>query len=230
MRRAAVIAGVVSAVVLASTAAEGALPEIASWEMDESAGATVAVDASGNGLDGAVGSDVQTGVDFGKATGYRFPYITGSSPPRPEHIVSVTETDALDPELARFTVALRFRSRQTWANLVQKGQSGMTGGFWKVDISSGVLTCLFRDGSGQTSTTSSGTPINGDEWHRVRCTRTTEKVVMVIDGVKRDTRNNPTGSINNGAPLTIAGKAYCGDGVECDYWWGDMDYIRIRKG
>jgi len=202
---------------------------VASWRLNEPPGASTATDSSGNNLNASVGSDVQTGVNFGKDVGYHFPYISGSSGPRPEHVLQASDDPRLDPDLATFTVSLRFRSTQTWANLVQKGQSNMTGGYWKVDISAGVLTCLFRDGTGGQATASTRTTINDGYWHTVKCIRTTDSVVMYVDGKWRDTRNNPTGAINNNAPLTIAGKPFCGGSVQCDYWWGDLDFVRIMK-
>ena len=203
---------------------------VANWEMNEPAGATVATDSSGHQLHGRVGDDVQTGVDFGSNIGFRFPYISGSSPQNLEHIVEVAENDLLDPGSGKFTVSLRFRSNQSWGNLVQKGQAGMTGGFWKVDISKGILTCMFRDENGLQSTASSRTTLNDGRWHTIRCVRSTSAVVLYVDGEWRETRNNPTGTVNNKAPLTIAGKRYCGSGVQCDYWFGDMDYVRVSVG
>ncbi|MFL6182156.1 MAG: LamG domain-containing protein [Actinomycetes bacterium] len=215
---------------LAVRADAGAGTTVGWWQLNEPAAARVAIDSSGHGLDATVGSDVQTGVNFGNGVGYRFPYISSSAGTRPEHLLTVAENNLLDPDQAQFTVALRERSTQTWANLVQKGQANMSGGYWKVDISSGILTCLFRDSAGGQSTASSGTPINDGAWHTIKCVRTPTSVTMYIDGVWRDTRSNPTGTINNRAPLTIAGKGTCGGTVQCDYWWGDMDWIKVMKG
>jgi hypothetical protein len=227
---AAVSAASTLCVVMTAAPASAASSNVAQWEMDEYAGASEAFDSSGNGLHGRIGDDVQTGVSFGKARGYRFPYISGSSPLNLQHIVEVPENPSLDPGLSKYTVQLRFRSTQSWGNLVQKGQAGMTGGFWKVDISSGILTCLFRDENGIQSAASSRTPLNDGAWHRIRCTRTTNSVVLYVDGQWRDTRSKVTGVVDNGAPLTIAGKRYCGSGVQCDYWFGDMDFVRISSG
>jgi hypothetical protein len=54
-------------------------------------------------------------------------------------------------------------------------------------------------------------------------------VTMSIDGQRTGRNTNPTGTIANTRPLTIAGKGNC-DQVEitCDYFSGDIDYVRIE--
>ena len=232
MRRKLTLVGAAAALVVgvATPSYAASTNTVGWWQLNEPAGASIAFDSSGNALNATVGSDVETGVSFGNRVGYRFPYISGSAGPRPEHILQVPESSLLDPDLAQFTVSLRFRTTHAYANLVQKGQSNMAGGYWKVDMRSGVLTCLFRDGAGGQSTTSTRVRINDGAWHTIKCTRTTSSVVMYVDGLWRDTRPNPTSSINNTAPLTIAGKPFCGGSVGCDYWSGDLDFVRINKG
>jgi hypothetical protein len=52
---------------------------------------------------------------------------------------------------------------------------------------------------------------------------------MYTDGRRTGRNTNPTGTIANTRPLTIAGKGNC-DQVEitCDYFSGDIDYVRIE--
>jgi hypothetical protein len=63
----------------------------------------------------------------------------------------------------------------------------------------------------------------------VRCERTSSSVTMFIDGVVTDRNRNPTGTIANTRPITIAGKLSCDQAeVTCDYFTGDIDYLRIE--
>ena len=76
------------ALALAVPANAASFPLATSLQMNEGPGATTAVDSSGNGLSGIVGSHVQTGVALtGGGTGYRFPYLRPNTPPAdPEHL------------------------------------------------------------------------------------------------------------------------------------------------
>ena len=54
-------------------------------------------------------------------------------------------------------------------------------------------------------------------------------VTMIIDGVVTGRNRNASGTIANTRPVTVAGKGNC-DQVEitCDYFSGDIDYVRIE--
>jgi len=203
---------------------------IANWRLNEAPNASTAEDSGGNNLDGTVGNEVQTGVDFGSATGYHFPAVSGSPPTHSEHLVQVPDNSRLDPGSGNFEVTLRFRTSQPSGNIVQKGQSGMTGGYWKFESHEGVVTCLFRSGDGAQSTATSRSTLTDGTWHNVTCTRTAQSVTMFVDGDWRDQRNNATGSIANSSPLVMGGKLFCNQiDVGCDYFSGDIDFVRIDK-
>jgi hypothetical protein len=52
---------------------------------------------------------------------------------------------------------------------------------------------------------------------------------MLIDGVVTGRNRNPTGPIANTRPITIAGKLNCDQAeITCDYFTGDIDYLRIE--
>jgi hypothetical protein len=53
---------------------------------------------------------------------------------------------------------------------------------------------------------------------------------MYVDGVFRNKKNGTTGRIDNAIAMTIGGKINC-DQVEvtCDYFSGQIDYVRITK-
>jgi hypothetical protein len=199
--------------------------------MNEGPGATTAVDSSGNGLSGIVGSHVQTGVALtGGGTGYRFPYLKPNTPPAdPAHLVTIPHNDRLNPGTGNFAVEFRMRTTHSFGNVIQKGQAGSPGGYWKFQQPSGKISCLFR-GSAGSSTASSGTVrVNDGAWHTVRCERTSSSVVMTVDGAVTGRNRNATGTIANTRPVTIAGKLNC-DQVEitCDYFAGDIDYLKIE--
>jgi hypothetical protein len=205
---------------------------VAVWQMNEAAGSTTMVDSSGNGLNGVIGANVQEGTALpGGGIGYRFPYKRPNTPPAdPQHLVTVPHNNRLNPGSGDFAVEFRMRTTHSFGNVIQKGQAGSKGGYFKFQQPSGKISCLFR-GSLGSSTASAGSTVrvNDGNWHTVRCERTPSSVTMYIDGQRTGRNTNPTGTITNTRPLTIAGKGNC-DQVEitCDYFSGDLDYARIE--
>ena len=226
-----ITAALAGALALALPANAASFPLATSLQMNEGPGASVAVDSSGNGLNGIVGSHVQTGVALtGGGTGYRFPYIRPNTPPAdPEHLVTIPHNTRLNPGTGNFAVEFRMRTTHSFGNVIQKGQAGSKGGYWKFQQPSGKISCLFR-GSVGSSTASAGSTVrvNDGNWHTVRCERTSSMVTMIIDGVVTGRNRNPTGTIANTRPLTIAGKGNCDQiTITCDYFSGDLDYVKI---
>jgi hypothetical protein len=204
---------------------------VAVWLMNEPAGSRTMLDGSGNGINGVIGTHVRAGTALtGGGTGYRFPWIKPNSPPAdPEHLAVVQHDARLNPGTGSFAVEVRLRTTHSFGNVVQKGQAGSVGGYWKFQQPSGKISCLFR-GSAGSSTASSGTRlVNDGLWHTVRCERTSSSVVMTVDGVVTGRNANPTGTIANTRPLTVAGKFNCDQvQVTCDYFVGDIDYVKIQ--
>jgi hypothetical protein len=204
---------------------------VAVWQMNEPAGSRTMVDSSGNGLNGVIGTDVLVGTALtGGGTGYRFTFVQPNQPPaNPERLVQVPHNARLNPGTGDFAVEFRMRTTHSFGNVIQKGQSGSAGGYFKFQQPNGKISCLFR-GSAGSSTASSGTVrVNDGAWHTVRCERTSASVVMTVDGVVTGRNRNPTGNIANTRPITIAGKLNC-DQVQttCDYFAGDLDYVKIE--
>ena len=167
----------------------------------------------------------------GGGTGCRFPCVKPNTPPAdPEHLVTIPHNDRLNPGTGNFAVEFRMRTTHSFGNVIQKGQAGSKGGYWKFQQPSGRITCLFR-GSAGSSTAGAGSTVrvNDGNWHTVRCERTSSMVTMIIDGMVTGRNRNATGTIANTRPVTIAGKGTC-DQVEitCDYFSGDIDYVRIE--
>ncbi len=212
---------------------------LADWEMNEAPGSQVMTDNSGNDINGAIGSAVQVGTFLDGATGYAWDNGSPTAPPpKPERLVTVSDS-RLNPGNRDFAITIRFRTTRSYGNMIQKGQSQTPGGYFKWEIPSGILMCLFRSRSqngtllGEKSVKSPASmPLNDGVWHTVRCEKTVDRVTMTIDGTTTVRSSRGTiGSISNTVPLTIAGKSNC-DQVEitCDYFSGNIDYIRIEAG
>jgi hypothetical protein len=202
------------------------------WTFDEPKGERTAVDRGPDGLDARVGKDITTGVVHEGATVYRFPEIPPNSPPaHPEHLVAVPDTASLDPGEGAYAVTIRFRTESSPSNIVQKGQRASGGGYWKIDQDDGRLRCLFLDATGHGVSAYSTSRIADGAWHTATCARTADTVTLDLDGEREATTPGTTGAIANGWPLTIGGKPECDQvWVGCDYFSGDVDFVRVVTG
>lgn len=226
------LASVVVLVAVSKPADAAATTTTGFWSMDEPPGATTLVDSSGRGNHGSIGPDVQLGALYDGATGHRFPGISPTAPPaRPEHINTIPHSPSLNPDAAEYAVTVRYRTTKSFGNILQKGQNGITGGYWKFEQPNGIVKCLFKGSNGERRTAGSITPLNDGQWHTVRCERTATSVTMYVDGVRRSRILGSTGTIANNWQMTVGGKGYC-DQIEvtCDYFVGDIDFVRIEKG
>jgi hypothetical protein len=216
--------GVCSVAMLASTTAAHAASTVR-WEMNEASGATTMTDSGGGGVTGSIGSLV-------KKTGssYQWPFVQAlGTKYLPERLVRVGDNPALDPDGASFTVELRLKSKQNFVNIIQKGQSGNKGGYWKFETDRGEIKCLFR-GPNRTVTAWSNMTVATDTWQTVSCTHTPQGVTMRVNGTVTGSRSGNTGPINNAAALSIGGKIKCDQvSIGCDYYSGLIDYVRISK-
>lgn len=204
---------------------------VAYYSMDEPAGATQLRDSSGNGRHGTIGSDVTTGVLYQGATAHRYATHLPSAGAFPGHTDNVPHSTEFNPDAGDFSIELRIRTTYSFGNIMQKGQGGATGGYWKLESPGGLPRCLFRGGNGASRTGYSNVDISDGQWHTIRCNRTSSYVEMWVDGVRQSRLNGSTGNIANGTALSIGGKRSCdGQTVTCDYFIGDIDYIRIEKG
>jgi hypothetical protein len=94
---------------------------------------------------------------------------------------------------------------------------------------------MFKSPTGQAAIKSSIFTSDG-AWHTIRCDRTPTDVTLYVDGVFNKRIRHTTGNIDNKKAWTIGGKFDCdtsnpNTGADsCDYWAGDMDYVRITKG
>jgi hypothetical protein len=204
---------------------------VAMWGMNEKAGSHVLVDSGPNHLNGTIGSHVLL-----SGTAHTFPSIrrgTGGTVD-PQHL-DLVSSPMLNPGTATFTVTFRLRVPSVAAssgNVMQKGQSGTVGGFWKVqlDDGQGKILCSFVSPTGAGSVWNPKI-IADNQWHVVTCQRTPTYVATIVDGVSA-TIKHQVGNISNTWPLSIGGKSSCTatKGHDCDYFIGNIDYVEVLKG
>ncbi|WP_346115691.1 PKD domain-containing protein [Micromonospora coerulea] len=216
----------------ASPAQATATRTVAFWSMDEPAGASVLRDSSGNGRDGTIGTEVVTGALYAGATGHRFAtHLPTDMEYVPGHVNLVPHSTELNPDAGDFSFTIRYRTTYSFGNILQKGQGATAGGYWKFEAPGGKPKCLFRGGDGASRTGYTDVPIADGQWHTVTCNRTSTYVEMYVDGVRTSRLTGPTGTIANSRQLSIGGKSSCdGVNVTCDYFAGDIDYVKILKG
>jgi hypothetical protein len=219
-------------VVVGASPASGESSVEAFYQMNEPVGATVMTDSSGNGIDGVINpAGVRTGVRFDGETGYRWKRRNPTAPPAsPERIIQVADNSHLDPGTGTFTVEIRYRTKEKFGNIIQKGQARTFGGQWKIQNPQGRPSCLFK-GSIRRVATRVKAPINDNTWHTLTCVRTPTEVRAYVDGVFNNRQRGNTGAIDNKLPMTIGGKLFCNQiKVTCDYFSGEIDYVRITRG
>jgi hypothetical protein len=199
-------------------------------QLNERAGASFARDASGMGHRGTIGSHVVMNGRF--ALFDRHPHREGDYYDLDHLVVIPDAADAsLDPGKSDFRVGFRFRTQYRHQNIVQKGQALDPGGQVKLELAEGRLSCLYRTPYGSaTARTGTSRLLNDSRWHSVRCVRSASAVTLYVDGALAARRSRPTGMLDNTAAWTIGGKPDCeADSVGCDYYAGQIDYLRISK-
>jgi hypothetical protein len=206
-------------------------PVAHTYEMNEAVGATAMHDDGAPTLDGVIGSEVQVGVVFAGATGYRFPRLAPNTPPaHPAHLVSIPDDPTLDPGEGTYSIQIRYRTTNKFGNLIQKGQSATKGGQIKIQLPKGRPSCYYKGSLGRVGA-GAPAPLSDGAWHTLRCTRTPSAVDFYVDGVRVGHKNGASGLIDNALPMTIGGKPNCDQiTVTCDYFGGDVDYVHITKG
>jgi hypothetical protein len=235
MRRLGILVALVGLLTAVVACEPGADVTIAHWQMNEGSGARTMVDSGPKGIDGSIGSAVQTGVSHAGAKGYRWSSVNPTAPPaKPERLVLVSDS-RLNPGSRDYAVTVRFRTTHSYGNMIQKGQGQTRGGYFKWEIPNGRLFCLFvsRDSQGNfigSRGIKAPRALNDGAWHTVRCEKTANQVTMTIDGSTVVRSSTGTiGPISNSAPLSIAGKSQCDQvSVDCDYFSGDIDWVRIE--
>lgn len=221
------ITTVVVFTVAAFAAASAYSATVAAWKMNERAGARTMHDSSGSNLSGTIGSAVVTGVVTNGAKGYRW-LGKNKDGYHPERLVRVNSS-RLNPGTNDFVVTIRLFTGAGDQNIIQKGQSTTTGGYWKIDMVEGHVICLFKGSRGRSAVRSTQ-KVSNNSWHTVRCARRGTRVSITIDGGTPRSNVGATGRIANSKVLAIGGKASCNGGsIQCDYYIGRIDYAFVRK-
>ncbi|HEX5533300.1 MAG TPA: LamG-like jellyroll fold domain-containing protein [Actinomycetales bacterium] len=214
-------------VVSGAAAASGTVLNL---QLNEPAGSATAVDSSGLKHDGSIGSHVVMNAVYAHfdrhPPGEGIPYGLA-------HLITIPDaTDgSLDPGSGNFTIEIRYRTKENFGNVLQKGQARTVGGQVKLQQPKGKMSCMFKTPQGTATAGSGTTPLNDNVFHTVRCERTPTSVTMYVDGVRTGRSTRSTGTLNNTKPWTIGGKSEC-DAVQvtCDYFAGDIDYVTLTKG
>jgi hypothetical protein len=213
---------------------------VGDWPMNESGRPTM-TDVSGNGLDGYIGSSVQTNWPTG-AGGKGYHFAGPLNVQNRERLVLVDDNPLLDPGTGTYSVIVRFRTTGSRPNILQKGQSEDTGGYWKLVIHTGWPRCHYRDLNHSTKaigfdkSPDPNAKVNDGDWHVLRCERNTNSVCVYLDegtptAMKRCIKGS-IGRIDNKQPLSIGGKSRCDPlqaSTTCDYFNGDIDWVRIER-
>jgi len=221
-------------------AANGAV--MADWQMNETSKANGMTDSSGNGFTGDIGNEVRVGFSLGGDNRYYSFPGPHFAPYNPEKLVLVPDdpSGSLDPGTSPYAVTIRFRTTAEKPNIVQKGQNNVGGGFWKLVLKSGWARCHYEDSTGKMNAIGfvgglREYKLDDGQWHTLRCERTATGVRVTQDAGTPDavTKFKPgtLGNINNSRPFFVGGKLDCNrEGVTCDFFKGDLDYVRVEKG
>jgi hypothetical protein len=232
-RRASLAVVGAAALVLTHSAPVSAVPvTVLDLQLNEAAGVRTTLDSSGQGHHGVIGSHPVMNGEY--ATFDHHPESQRIAY-RDAHLIVVPDAGdgSLDPGAGNFSVEVRFRTLlvgDETPNLLQKGQSGASGGQVKLQLARGRLSCTFKTPQG-TATATSSTSVADGAWHVVRCDRTPTSVTVFVDGARSGARTATTGTLNNNKPWVVGGKQQCdARNVDCDYFAGAVDYLRLTKG
>jgi Laminin G domain len=234
----AVVGGAVLAVVSWSVPAAAQAMTLAEWQMNETAGSTQMVDSSGNGLNARIGSSVVLHEANPTGFGYRFRgdwWVVND-----ERLVTINDDPRLDPGTQPYAVTIRFKTGAVDANIIQKGQSNQTGGYWKLALQKGWPRCHFRDAAGTTKAIGfvndarPATMVADNQWHTLRCERSTTGVKITVNygeptAISKFIKGT-IGRVDNTRPLSLGGKLDCnGTTVTCDYLAGAVDWVTLDR-
>jgi hypothetical protein len=223
--RATVVALAAVVPLLAATAAQASASH--DWEMNETSGGRM-VDSGSTPTNGNW-NNIQAGVDGFSGTAYAF---NGTS-----SRVVVSDASSLDPGSSTFTATVHVKfttvpdsSSGGDYDLIRKGLSGTSGGYWKLEIypnsdhSKALARCQMKGSSNATKITNAPSDLADGNWHTISCTKTDGTVTLVVDGHSY-AKSVHIGSIANSADLTLGAKRSGGDWYE-----GVMDAVTYQIG
>lgn len=205
---------------------------VADWELNEPAGSTVMTDSSGNHLDGTISPDAAANGLTLDGSVYTWSLRSPTAPPPqlPRVVQVVPESDKLDipdPNVTQ-TITFRFKTSKPYGNIMQKGQATDAGGQIKIENPGGYTQCVYHGGNGSYVAVASPIKLNDNKWHTFSCVHMAKQIQVWVDGAQVAQKNVSTGYINNAYPFVVGGKSRCDQvKVTCDYYSGQIDWIRI---
>jgi hypothetical protein len=142
----------------------------------------------------------------------------------------------LDPGTATVKVTARVSitklPRSAWDNfdVVRKGTSPTSGGYYKIEISrsasgAAIAACRFKDSLGRAGEAFGKVNLAGRGFVTITCTKTSAGVTLNVAGVETVYAPKTLRSIANNSPVLIGQK---GDGT--DSFAGLMDFVKIDIG
>jgi PKD repeat protein len=217
-------------VAAAPTAHKAPTTTVANYQMENDTGTTMADSAGSN--DGAIDAGAfAAGLDTNVATDVGFGYQWGAVPgtPNDARVVTVADNADLEPGDREFAVDVRLKTTATGGTIAQKGQPNTAGGHWRVQLSNGLASCLFRSDTVQGAVKSS-TLVNNNQWHVIKCELTATGTTVYVDGTKEAHQNKAVTGVGNADQMTVGGKVGCLTVGSCDYYVGLVDYVQILQG
>jgi hypothetical protein len=214
------LAALLTAFLLATAAPAQAATTVAVWKMDD--GGSTMADSSGRGHTGTL-HHVTVKQPGKSGTAFKF-----SGQPS---YVSVPSSGDFSPGTGNFriTMSVKFSVVPSSSvgdyDLLRRGLGTTSGGSYKVEIlRSGRAFCDYRGLSGEVSVTN-GPNLADNKWHTISCTRSSNSVVLGVDGASWS-RSGSIGSISNSSGVYLGAK----DGSGADQYAGLMDSVSITKG
>jgi hypothetical protein len=218
LRRAAAFAAGALAVLVAPGIASAATVSL--WHMDEGSSASVMADSIGSN-DGSLG-DVTSGLPGFAGLAYGFNGATS--------IVRVGGSSGLNPGTKAFAITahVKFPARPSATvadyDLIRKGLSSETGGFYKMEIlaGGGAFCSMGNPDTGQSDSITAGPDLSDNQWHEITCVRQGRTLSVVVDGHIYG-KAADTGDISNSATVTVGAKV-SSQGI-ADQYGGIMDEV-----
>ena len=204
--------------------AVGADKPVAWWRLGEAAGATTALDSSGNALSGTY-SNVTAGVPGALVantnTAASFPGVTDG-----KDQVVVADNDRLDFGTGDFSV-------ETWVRTKHNGERAIIGKSdgtlpnWRVTVTDdgsnvGRVRSVIEDGTVSRQVYGPAIRVDDGEWHHVAVVhQRASGTTIYVDGVGQFTAGAMTGSVSNTSALRI------GDTGDYPPLIGDLDEVAL---
>ena len=216
---------------LPATSTFAAGSAVLNLQLNEKAGATVARDTSGLNHNGTIGSHITMNGAYadwdrhspGEGIAYGL-----------KHLITIPDAadGSLDPGSGNFSVTLRFRTKDSFGNVLQKGQATTAGGQVKFQIPGGKLSCMFKTASG-TATAASGTKLLERQPMARGPLRSHPDLgddVLSMASAPAGATTRPARSTTPSPGPSAASPSATARRVSCDYFAGEIDYVTMTKG